>query len=228
MTTRITHNWNLSPKEAIQLQQELKTKVKIEPLTKPIQYIAGADISFNRGEDTVYVGIVVLKYPELIEVDRVLLIGEATFPYIPGLLSFRESPLLIKAWEKLRIKPDVIVADGHGIAHIRRFGIACHLGLLTDTATIGCAKKIFVGTHGILEEEKGSIAQICYKEETVGVVLRTRKNVKPVYISAGHKITLEQAIEVMNTCTSNYRIPVPTRQAHLIVNELRRGELEVE
>lgn len=228
MTTRITHDWNLTPKEAIELQQELKSKVKIEPLTKPIQYIAGADISFNRGEDTVYVGIVVLKYPELTEVDRALLIDEATFPYIPGLLSFRETPLLIKAWEKLSIKPDVIVADGHGIAHIRRFGIACHLGLLTDTATIGCAKKIFVGTHDALGNEKGSIAPIHYKEETVGVVLRTRKSVKPVYISAGHKITLEQAIEVMNTCTINYRIPVPTRQAHLVVNELRRGELEVE
>ncbi len=228
MTSIITHDWSLTPKEAIELQQELKAKVKIEPLTKPIQYIAGADISFNRGEDTVYVGIVVLKYPELIEVDRALLIDEATFPYIPGLLSFRESPLLIKAWEKLTIKPDVIVADGHGIAHIRRFGIACHLGLLTNTATIGCAKKLFVGTHDVLDDEKGSIAPIRYKDETVGVVLRTRKGVKPVYISAGHKITLEQAIEVMNACTTNYRIPVPTRQAHLVVNELRRGELEVE
>jgi len=227
MMKRIIHDWNLTPKEAIELQQELKGMVKIEPLAKSIQYIAGADISFNRGEDTVYVGIVVLKYPELMEVDRALLIDRATFPYIPGLLSFRETPLLIKAWEKLSIKPDVIVADGHGIAHVRRFGIACHLGLLTDTATIGCAKKIFVGTHGSLMSEKGSLASISYKDETVGVVLRTRTGVKPVYISVGHKITLDQSIEVMNTCTTNYRIPVPTRQAHLMVNELRRGELEV-
>lgn len=228
MPSIISHDWNLTPKEAIELQQELKSKVKIEAFTEPIQYIAGADISFNRGEDTVYVGMVVLKYPELIEVDRTLLIDRATFPYIPGLLSFRESPSLLKAWEKLTVKPDIIVADGHGIAHIRRFGIACHLGLLTDTATIGCAKKIFVGTHDVLGEEKGSTASIVYKEEIVGAVLRTRKNVKPVYISAGHKITLEQAIAVMKTCTQKYRIPEPTRQAHLVVNELRRGELEVE
>ena len=228
MTPTITHEWNLSPKEAIEVQQELRNKVKIEPLSKPIQYIAGADISFNRGEDTVYVGIVVLKYPELIEVDRALLVDEATFPYIPGLLSFRETPLLIKAWQKLTIQPDVIVTDGHGLAHMRRFGVACHLGVLTDTAAIGCAKKILIGKHDVLGEEKGSVAHIHDKGEVVGAVLRSRKNVKPVYISAGHKITLDEAIEVMKHCSLNYRIPEPTRQAHLVVNELRRGELEVE
>ncbi|MEZ4887221.1 MAG: deoxyribonuclease V [Chitinophagales bacterium] len=225
MTSRVLHDWNLTPKEAIEVQQELRGKVRIEPMSKPLEYIAGADISFNRGEDTVYVGMVVLTYPGLIEVDREVLTDEATFPYIPGLLSFRESPLLIKAWQKLTIKPNLIVADGHGIAHVRRFGIACHLGLLTDTPTIGCAKKIFVGTHEDLGEEQGSVADIHYKGEIVGAALRTRKNVKPVYISAGHKITLAEAIEVMKNCALNYRIPEPTRQAHLMVNELRRGEI---
>lgn len=223
----ISHNWNLTPKEAVELQQQLRNKVKLEAYTQPIQYIAGADISFNRGEDTVYVGMVVLKYPELVEVDRALLIDQATFPYIPGLLSFRETPLLLKAWEKLTIKPDIIVTDGHGLAHMRRFGVACHIGVLTDTATIGCAKKILVGKHAPLGEEKNSFEYIEDKGETVGVVLRTRKKVKPVYISVGHKLLLEQAIEVMQNCSINYRIPEPTRQAHLMVNELRRGELEV-
>lgn len=223
--TTITHPWKLSPQEAIELQQELRSKVKIEPMTKPLQYIAGADISFNRGEDTVYVGMVVLKYPEMIEVERAVLIDEATFPYIPGLLSFRETPLLMKAWEKLSIKPDLIVTDGHGLAHMRRFGVACHFGLLIDTAAIGCAKKILVGKHEVLGEEKGSVAYIEDKGEIVGAVLRTRKNVKPVYISVGHKINLEEAIEVMKTCAVDYRIPEPTRQAHLIVNELRRDNM---
>ncbi|MGB1241239.1 MAG: deoxyribonuclease V [Chitinophagales bacterium] len=223
--TPITHPWNLSSQEAIELQQKLRSKVKIKAMSKPLQYIAGADISFNRGEDTVYVGMVVLKYPEMIEVERAVLIDEANFPYIPGLLSFRETPLLLKAWEKLSIKPDLIVTDGHGLAHMRRFGVACHLGLLTDTAAIGCAKKILVGKHDVLGEEKGSVAYIEDKDEIVGAVLRTRKNVKPVYISAGHKINLEEAIEVMKTCAVNYRIPEPTRQAHLIVNELRRENM---
>ena len=223
--TPITHNWNLSSQEAIELQQELRSKVKIEPMSKPLQYIAGADISFNRDEDIVYVGMVVLKYPEMIEVERVLLIDEATFPYIPGLLSFRETPLLMKVWEKLSVKPDLIVTDGHGLAHMRRFGVACHFGLLTDTAAIGCAKKILVGKHDVLGEEKGSAAYIEDKGEIVGAVLRTRTKVKPVYISAGHKINLEEAIEVMKTCAVDYRIPEPTRQAHLIVNELRRANM---
>lgn len=222
-----THRWDLTPTEAIELQQQLRNKVKLEAYTEPIRYIAGADISFNRGEDTVYVGMVVLKYPELTEVDRALLIDRATFPYIPGLLSFRETPLLLKAWEKLRIKPDVIVADGHGLAHMRRFGVACHLGLLTDTAAIGCAKKILVGTHATLGEEKNSFEYIEDRGEVIGAVLRTRKKVKPVYISVGHKMLLNQAVTIMQHCAVNYRIPEPTRQAHLLVNELRRGILEV-
>jgi len=223
--TPITHSWNLSSQEAIELQQELRSKVKIEPMSKPLQYIAGADISFNKGEDTVYVGMVVLKYPEMIEVERALLVDQAIFPYIPGLLSFRETPLLMKVWDKLTIKPDLIVTDGHGLAHMRRFGVACHFGLLTNTAAIGCAKKILVGKHEVLGEEKGSVAYIEDKGEIVGAVLRTRTNVKPVYISAGHKINLEEAIEVMKTCAVDYRIPEPTRQAHLIVNELRRENM---
>ncbi len=223
----ISHNWDLTPKEAIELQQKLRNKVKLEAYTQPIRYIAGADISFNRGEDTVYVGMVVLKYPELIEVDRALLVDQAAFPYIPGLLSFRETPLLLKAWEKLTTKPDIIVTDGHGLAHMRRFGVACHIGVLTNTATIGCAKKILIGTHAPLGEEKNDFEYIKDKGETVGVVLRTRKKVKPVYISVGHKLLLNQAIEIMQNCSVNYRIPEPTRQAHLIVNQLRRGELEV-
>ena len=121
----------------------------------------------------------------------------------------------------------LVVADGHGLAHMRRFGVACHLGVLTDTAAIGCAKKILVGKHEPLGEEKNNFEYIEDKGEVVGAVLRTRKKVKPIYISVGHKMLLDQAVEIMQNCALKYRIPEPTRQAHLLVNELRRGELEV-
>ncbi len=221
------HKWNLSPTEAIALQKQLQNQVKLEPLAQEIQYIGGADISFNRGENTVYAGIVVLSLPDLKVVEQALMVDTITFPYIPGLLSFRETPTLLKVWDKLNLKPDVLVLDGHGIAHSRRLGVASHFGLWIDKPTIGCAKKIFVGTHEELGLAKGSVAYMHDKGEVIGAAVRTRKKVKPVYISAGHKITLNDALQLMEKCHGKYRIPEPTRQAHLVVNELRRGDIKV-
>jgi len=205
----------------------LKQKVRIEPLQKEVKYIGGADISFNRGESTVYATIVVLRLSDLEEVERSLVVGTIDFPYIPGLLSFREVPILWEAWQQLKQKPDVLVLDGHGIAHNRRFGVASHFGILADIPTIGCAKKIFVGTHQELSEEARNMVGIYDKNELLGAVLRSRSKVKPIYISVGHRITLPDALRIIQQCITKYRLPEPTRQAHLIANELRRGDISV-
>ena len=223
----LTHKWNVSPKEAIEIQKRLKQKVRIEPLQKEVKYIGGADISFNRGESTVYATIVVLRLSDLEEVERSLVVGTIDFPYIPGLLSFREVPILWEAWQQLKQKPDVLVLDGHGIAHNRRFGVASHFGILADIPTIGCAKKIFVGTHQELSEEAGNMVGIYDENELLGAVLRSRSKVKPIYISVGHRITLPDALRIIQQCITKYRLPEPTRQAHLIANELRRGDISV-
>ncbi|CUS96514.1 endonuclease V [Candidatus Kryptobacter tengchongensis] len=223
---RVLHSWDVSPEEAIKIQNEMRNLVKIENLQSQIRYIAGADISFDKGSNTVYAGIVVLKFPELVEVDRSLLITEVNFPYIPGLLSFRESPALIKAWEKIKIIPDVVIIDGQGIAHPRRFGIASHFGVLIDKPTIGCAKSLLVGKYKEPDEKAGSYSYLYDSGEIIGVALRTRDNVQPVFVSIGHKITLDESIEIIMQSIRGYRIPEPTRQAHMLVNALRRGEIK--
>lgn len=223
----LQHKWNVLPEEAIEIQNKLRQKVRIEPLQQNIKYIAGADISFNRGENTVYATIVVLRLSNLQEVERSMLVGTIDFPYIPGLLSFREVPLLWEAWQQLKQKPDVLVLDGHGIIHNRRFGIASHFGLLIDKPTIGCAKKMFVGTHKDLSEEAGSMVGIYEENELLGAAFRSRTKVKPIYISVGHRMTLPDALRIMQQCTTKYRLPEPTRQAHLIANQMRRGEISI-
>jgi len=221
----IQHNWNVTPAQAKEIQNDLRSKVQLTPFEGNIEYIAGADISFNRFEDTVYAGIVVMRLDTLEVVEEALIVSEAKFPYIPGLLSFRETPVLLETWEKLKIKPDILVADGQGIAHPRRFGIACHIGILLDLPTFGCAKNILVGKYEEPDQVVGSTKPMTHEQEKVGVILRTKTKVKPVYISAGHRITLQQSIDLALKCTTKYRIPEPTRQAHLAVNRLRKGAI---
>lgn len=221
MPEPVSYNWNLTPKEAVAEQQRLRNLVRIEPLTRPVRTIAGADISFNKFSETVYAGIVVLDLNSLQIVETAGVQSVAKFPYVPGLLSFRETPSLLEAWAQLKIKPDVLMLDGQGLAHPRRCGIACHVGVLLDLPTIGCAKSILVGKHGELAAEAGSQAPLIDRGEQVGVALRTKKNVAPVYVSAGHLIDLPGAIELVLRSTSKYRQPDPTRQAHLLVNRLR-------
>jgi len=152
-----------------------------------------------------------LKFPELEEVDRSLVVTEVNFPYIPGLLSFRESPALIKAWEKIKIAPDVVMIDGQGIAHPRRFGIASHFGVLVDKPTIGCAKSLLVGVYEEPKGEAGNFSYLYDSGEIIGVALRTRDNVQPVFVSIGHKITLDESIQIVMKTVRGYRIPEPTR-----------------
>ncbi|MEE9187205.1 MAG: deoxyribonuclease V [Bacteroidota bacterium] len=222
------HPWNVSPAEAIKIQQTLRPKISVQSFDQPFQYVAGADISFDKGSNIIYAGVVVLKYPELSEVDRGLTVSRVTFPYIPGLLSFRESPAVLEAWEYLHVRPDVLLVDGHGYAHPRRFGIACHLGLLLDIPTIGCAKTVLVGKYEEPDREVGSFRPLVDREEIVGAALRTSKGVTPVYVTVGHLVDLESAIKVVLNSCRGYRIPEPTRRAHLLVNALRRGEVETD
>jgi deoxyribonuclease V len=238
------HEWNLPPSEAIELQKELRARVRVEPLAKPARLVAGCDISFEKFADTVYAGIIVLKLPELEVVERATAVTKVDFPYIPGLLSFRETPALLEAWLQLKTAPDVIMLDGQGLAHPRRFGIACHFGLLTGFATLGCAKTVLVGKYEEPDERAGSYSLMTHRGETVSAAVRTKDRVSPVYISVGNLIDLEGAIDLTLRCVkgyaadaaggslfetppqgrSKYRIPEPTRQAHLMVNALRRGE----
>lgn len=220
------HNWRLTTQEAILCQQQLRRHVDLQPLAARPRTIAGADISYNRFSDVGYATIIVLNYADTRPVYSASVEGRMEFPYIPGLLSFRELPILCRAWELLPEAPDVIMLDGHGIAHPRRMGIASHFGLLTDCPAMGCGKTVLVGTFEEPAPERGAFSPMVYKEEVVAVALRTKNKVKPVYVGPGHKMNLENARTIALETARGYRIPEPTRQAHLLVNRLRRGEVE--
>ncbi len=220
------HDWNLTPREAVELQKSLRERVRIEPLGgRRIETVAGADISFNKFEPTVYAGIVVLKLPTLEVVEEVGVVSETEFPYVPGLLSFRESPSVLEAWGKLKTEPDAVMFDGQGIAHPRRVGIASHVGLIINRPTFGCAKSVLVGKYEEPEPERGNWTPLVDPKngETVGAALRTKTRVSPIYVSPGHLIDLAGALDLTLRCDGGYRQPEPTRRAHLLVNALRRG-----
>lgn len=217
------HDWtNITPAEAVALQQQLRSQIWIVPLTRPVRTIAGCDISFNKFEETVYAGIVVLDIETLETIDEVGVVSSATFPYVPSLLSFRELPSLLEAWQKLTTEPDVVMFDGHGIAHPRRIGIASHGGLFLNRPTFGCGKSVLVGKYDEPAPERGAWSPMTHYGDVVGAALRTKNKVKPVYISPGHLIDLETAIALTMRCDGGYRIPEPTRRAHNLVNALRR------
>jgi len=242
MQTKKLHNWNLSPAEAIALQQRLREKVQQIALKTRPKIIAGLDCALSKdGHRIIAVAVVLRKQTmekslwgdskesifEIIETADA--VEKISFPYIPGLLSFRESPACLAAVEKLISEPDVFLIDGQGIAHPRRFGIASHLGLLFDKPTIGCAKSLLVGTFDELAMEKGAYSLLKDKQsregrltpEVIGAAIRTRSNVEPVYVSVGNKCLLQDAIEITLANTTKYRIPEPTRLAHKIVSELK-------
>ncbi len=223
-----THAWNVTPKEAIEIQKQIRDQVRIEPLDKEVKLIAGCDISMSLYSTTFYGGFVVLSYPELELVDDAFVKETVTFPYIPGLLSFREIPSLLKAWDKLKTKPDLIAVDGVGIAHPRRIGIASHLGVLLDIPTIGCAKSVLTGVYEEPSQEAGSFNYLrdrAHPKEILGAAVRTKKNVKPMFISPGHKITVDESITLIQTCIKKHRMPEPTRYAHNVMNDYRKKDL---
>lgn len=216
-----THPWNLTPKEAIALQKELAGKIRHGPPLKRYRYVAGVDLSYNRFSPTCFAAVVIwdAKKKERGEVAGV--VGQSTFPYIPGLLSFREIPLLMEAFTQLKTTPEVVMVDGQGYAHPRRIGIACHLGLLLDLPSIGCAKSRLLGTFEEPALEAGSTTRLYDKEELIGQVVRTKPRTNPLFISVGHKIDLASAVRIVLETGAGYRVPEPTRQAHLAVNEMR-------
>jgi deoxyribonuclease V len=217
----------VSVSEATAIQNELREEIRSQKLPHEPQTIAGADISYNRFSDDFFACVTVLSLPELIEVETVFATGVAAFPYVPGYLSFREIPTLLKAFEKMKTKPDVIMADGQGIAHPRRMGIAAHLGLLLGIPTFGCAKSLLYGKAEAPALERGSISVLHdpKNKEVLGALVRTKNRVAPVIISAGHLITLEESVALALQTSRGYRIPEPTRRAHGLVNAFRRGEI---
>ncbi|HEV2708446.1 MAG TPA: deoxyribonuclease V [Pyrinomonadaceae bacterium] len=226
-TYKQLHEWTLAPREAVELQKRLRELVRVEPLAgRKVETVAGADISFNKFSPVVYAGIVVLRLPSLEVVEEVGVVSETRFPYVPGLLSFRESPSVLEAWAKLKTEPDAVMFDGQGLAHPRRVGIASHVGLLIERPTLGCAKSVLVGRYEEPEETRGSWSPMIDKGETVGAALRTKTRVQPIYVSPGHLIDLAGAIELTLACDGGYRQPEPTRRAHHLVNALRRGDRE--
>jgi len=209
------HDWQVGVAEARELQRDLAAVVVRRGAVGEPALIAGADISGEDAEGNVRAAVVVLRQPDMAVVDSSVIVMKPAFPYVPGLLSFREVPLLLKAFEGITVVPDVIIADGQGIAHPRRIGLASHLGLLLDAPVIGCAKSILCGRHGELGDEPGSRAPLVDRGDVVGAALRTRRGVKPVYVSIGHMVDLDAAVRRVLACCRNYRLPEPTRLAHL-------------
>ena len=213
-------NWNVSPQQATEIQKELAKKV-VRTGVPNIKTIAGADIAIDEEKKLGFGGVIVYSYPELRELERAQAVVPLEFPYIPGLLAFREGPVLLKVFESLKSDPDLIMFDGQGIAHPRRLGIASHLGLILDKPTIGCAKKVLVGKYQEPDLNVGSQTYLMDKNEEIGACLRTRFKVKPIFVSIGHKIDLTTAVEIVLKCGDGKRIPKPTREADQYVAKIK-------
>lgn len=213
------HSWNLSPAEAIALQQILRERLILNDQLGIVRRIAGVDVGFEAGGAITRAAVAVLHYPELDVLEIATARRPTTFPYIPGLLSFRELPAVLDALEQLREPPDLLLCDGQGIAHPRRFGIASHLGLLTDIPSIGVAKTRLYGTHDEPPNQRGAWTSLRAGDEIIGAVVRTRVGIKPLYVSSGHRTGLETAIAYVMNCCTRYRLPETTRHAHRAASE---------
>lgn len=216
------HPWDVTPKAAIGIQKDLRSRIQLDDSFKTIRVIAGADVAFDKSKNQGYGGVIAYSFPEMEEIERQGVIRAITFPYVPGLLAFREAPILLEAFSSLATEPDVILFDGQGIAHFRRMGIATHMGIVLNKPTIGCAKSRLIGSYKEPGEDVGSYSPLIDGEETVGVVLRTRKRVRPIFVSPGTEISLETCIEVVLQCVDGYRIPKPTREADRYVALMKR------
>ena len=215
------HDWRLSPSDAIRLQKELARRIDLSPLQKLPKFVAGLDCAFSKDAQSIYAAAVVFSFPQLQLIETVSAKGPLTFPYVPGLLSFREAPVCLKAAAKLTTTPDLWLIDGQGVAHPRRLGLASHLGLFLNTPTVGCAKSRLIGSYEKPESEKGKYSWLYDKDEKIGAVVRTRTNVKPLFISPGHLCNFIDAIKYTLACTTKYRLPEPTRIAHQTVSKIK-------
>jgi deoxyribonuclease V len=207
----------------MRLQESLRERVELEDRFGDIRYVAGADLAFDPATELAFAGVIVYRFPGLEEVERRMARRKLRFPYVPGLLSFRECPILLAAFARLATEPDLVLIDGHGRAHPRRFGIACHIGILFDKPTIGCAKSRLVGEHQDPDKRAGSTSPLMLDGERLGVVLRTRDHVRPIYVTTGHRVSLDTAVGLVKQCLDGFRIPKPTREADHYVRDLRRA-----
>ncbi|MBN2539419.1 MAG: deoxyribonuclease V [Deltaproteobacteria bacterium] len=217
------HDWNIRYDRAREIQNDLREKLILhnEDIPDKIQTIAGADISYARNSNLFFAAVVILDFPTMAIIEQTSSSGTVDFPYIPGLLTFREGPILLEAFRKVSLAPDVIIFDGHGISHPRGIGLASHMGLFLNIPAIGCAKTRLVGSYDEAGNEPGDFSPLVYNGETRGAVLRTKRNVNPVFVSQGHKVGFERAIDIILSSCRGYRLPEPTRKAHLAVNEIR-------
>ena len=221
MKIKQIHNWNVNTEQAKAIQLELKDRIRLRKLESPIRFVAGCDVSYSKQTEMCFAAVAVFKFPELNIVEQTEASGTINFPYVPGYLTFREAPILLKAFEKLEQAPDLVLFDGQGIAHPRQMGLAAHLGLILDLPSIGCAKSVLIGDFEQPEDIQGSWTELIYRNKVIGAVVRTRDRVKPLFISPGYKITIDEAIEwVLRACTK-YRIPEPIRTSHIAVTQLR-------
>lgn len=212
------HSWNVTPQEAVAIQERMRHLVETADRLPEIVHVAGVDVHFDESGQIAQAAVAVLSYPDLKPVDEAVAQRPVEFPYIPGLLSFRELPAVLDALVRLQTSPDLILYDGHGLAHPRRFGIACHLGVLLDCPTIGVGKTRLIGRHVEPPWQGGSWVPLQDGGEVVGAVVRTRTGVKPIYVSIGHRLTLQTAVRLSLSCTTRYRLPETTREAHRLAS----------
>jgi deoxyribonuclease V len=215
------HRWDVTPAEAREIQQSLRTHVIAHDQFETIRTVGGVDVGFEDNGRLTRAAVVVLSYPALNRMEYVIARQPTRFPYVPGLLSFREVPAVLEAFENLPVKPDLLLCDGQGLAHPRRFGFACHIGVLVDLPSIGVAKSRLIGSHAAVAETRGSQVPLMQGNEQIGVALRTRTCVKPLYVSIGHRICLATAVQFVLACTPKYRLPETTRWADHLAS--RRG-----
>lgn len=220
-TRDLLTTFDLTPREAIQLQERISTLIEREDRLGPLRTVAGADMAMV--ENIGFAVVILYSFPELQEVERVTVTGDLTFPYVPGLLSFREIPLLLEAFNQLRTHPSFVLADAHGWAHPRRAGMASHLGLALDIPTIGCAKSVLIGKCSSPGMNRGSVSALRDRGERIGTVLRSRTGVRPIYVSCGHRISLRTSVRLTLACCDGYRIPKPLREADRLTKLLRRN-----
>ena len=217
------HRWDVTPAEAVALQRELAARTVLDTPLKSWELVAGCDVSHDRVSTTLYAGVVVLRAGDFSVVERRAAVAQVDFPYTPGLLSFREAPVLLAALAKVEHTPDVVVCDGQGIAHPRRLGLASHVGLFLDRPCVGCAKSKLTGKYEEPGPEPGSRSPLLYRGQVIGSAVRTKARTLPVFVSPGHRIDLDSSVRLVLACCRGYRWPEPTRLAHLYVNEVRRG-----
>ena len=223
MKAKNLHPWDVDYKTAVAIQADLRGKLVLsDDGPRNIRIVAGADISCTKGDDRVYAAVVLLDAATLEVVEEARYSCRIAFPYIPGLLSFREGPPMLRAFEKLRKRPDMVLFDGQGIAHPRGFGLAAHMGLILDLPSVGCAKTRLIGTFEEPGARRGQCSPLMHDGKQIGAVVRTKDRVKPVFVSQGHRVSLERAVEIVLQCARRYRIPEPIRRAHILVNKLRQ------